>query len=243
MPEQLETKKTRVIRIGPDQVTVTDEAVIIEARREMPDWEVREFQPPPIYFEDKKYILAEKRKGQPPYSAGYVLWPWPADKIPNAKQFHNYDAEAVAERDSARQSEKRDEVVWICLLPLYPFLGLLWSSAQQRLTQFGFVPRTITGISIFTVFCLLFAQGVFAVVMINSSARSGQMMVGGLIRAMINQDHFQVGPVSVPVAILDFLLALAFLADVAIRYSCFLREHEWTGGFLEWMVPQSLRKP
>ena len=41
MPEQPETNKERKIRIGPDQVTVTDNEVVIEARHEMPEWEVR----------------------------------------------------------------------------------------------------------------------------------------------------------------------------------------------------------
>ena len=98
MPEQPETNKERKIRIGPDQVTVTDNEVVIEARHEMPEWEVRILNSPAIYFEDKKYLLVEKGEAQPPYSIRYVLRPWPEGKIANPKLFHTYDAETVAER-------------------------------------------------------------------------------------------------------------------------------------------------
>jgi len=54
---------------------------------------------------------------------------------------------------------------------------------------------------------------------------------------------FQIGPDQViPIALLDSVLLLAFLADVPVRYAHYLREEEWAGGFLEWMVPWSLRK-
>lgn len=45
------------------------------------------------------------------------------------------------------------------------------------------------------------------------------------------------GPISLPVAILDGLLLLALLGDVMVRYTRYLRDEEWAGGFLEWLVP------
>ena len=56
-------------------------------------------------------------------------------------------------------------------------------------------------------------------------------------------DHLRLGPLAVPVLYLDILLMLALASDAAIRYSNYLREHEWIGGFLEWLVPQWLRNP
>jgi len=242
MQEQLDAKKVKVIQIGPDQVTVTDEEVRIEAKHEMPDWDVREHNRVPIYFEDKKYFLIERRKVQPPYAFCYVLKPWPQGQHTSTKLFHSYDAEAVAERDSTRRSGRRDELIHYGLLPLYPFLGLLWSGPQRGLNRFGFVSRSITGISIFTVFCLSFAQAVFAVVLMNTSLRVGKMMLGGMIRALANGDFLHLGSVRIPIALLDSLLLVAFLADVLIRYSNYLRDDEWTGGFLEWLVPRRFRK-
>ena len=148
----------------------------------------------------------------------------------------------MAERDSSRRGEAFNSVVWVCLLPLYPFLGLLWSGTQQRLVRFGYVPRTITGLSIFTSFALVLVQGVFVVITLNASMRLGKMMVGGLFGAMMGQASLHIGSVSIPTSLLDVFLALACVADLGIRYSNYLREDQWTGGFLEWLVPQSWRK-
>jgi hypothetical protein len=124
-------------------------------------------------------------------------------------------------------------------MPFYPLLGFLWSGTQRRLTRFGFAPHAISGISIFMGFSFLFAQGVFAIVLINTSIRTGKIAVGGFIRAIAPSDHFQIGPVSIPVMLLDILLVVALVADVAMRYTEYLREDEWAGGFLEWLKPRS----
>jgi hypothetical protein len=241
MSEQPETNQ-QVIRIGPDRVTITDNDVIIEAKHETADWEVRTNNVPAIYFREKKYLLAEKGEAQPPFKIRYVLRPWPPGKIQNPKMFFNYGKDSVAERHSSRRGEAFNEVVWVCLLPLYPFLGLLWSGTQQRLVRFNFVPRTITGLSIFTSFGMVLLQGVFVVVTINASMRLGKMMVGGIIGAMTGQGSLHIGSVGISTSLLDVLLALACMADVCIRYSNYLRETQWIGGFLEWLVPQSLRE-
>jgi hypothetical protein len=242
MQEQMETKQERSLRIGPDQVTITDNEVVIETKHEMSEWEVRTFQAPAIYFEERKYLLVEKGEARPPYSIRYVLRPWPEGKVANAKLFHTYSAETVAERDASRRGEAFNEVMWICLLPLYPFLGLLWSGIQQRLHRFSYLPRTITGISIFTVFGLMLTQGSLIALTLQASARSGNMMIGGMLRAMVNQNYLHIGSLSIPVVILDILLGLALMADIGIRYSHYLRDDQWAGGFLEWLVPKSLQK-
>ncbi len=238
MEQQPETQQKTVSRIGPDQVTVRDQEVVIEAKHEMADWEVRDLNPVPIYFGEKKYHLVEKRRASPPFAVRYLLQPWPEDLSTNTKLFHAYDAETVTERDERRRGANFDEAMRKCLLPFYPFLGLLWSGTQQRLTRFGFVPHLISGASIFTVFCLCFAQGVFAVVLINASIRSGKVLVGGMIRAMLPDDHIHLGPVSIPVMLLDTLLLLSLVGDVLMRYSHYLRDDQWAGGFLEWLRPR-----
>src|SRR5262249_8905637 len=148
----------------------------------------------------------------------------------------------VAERDSSRRGEARDDLVRVYLLPFYPFLGLFWSGTQKRLVRFGFVPHTISGISIFTVFSLLFSQGVFTALMLHASARSGKMMLGGMIRAFAGIDYLHLGPVNIPIWLLDCLLTLALLVDVPVRFALHMHEHDWSGGFLEWLWPKSSRK-
>ena len=53
MQQQPESKERKVVWIGPDQVTITGEEVVIEARHQMPDWRVRDSDNIPICFEDK----------------------------------------------------------------------------------------------------------------------------------------------------------------------------------------------
>lgn len=230
----------RTVQIGPDKVIVTDDLVTIDARHEMPEWKVRSFKVIPIYFESKKYYLAEKRQAERPYAVRYLLKPW-ADGIDGATIFQTYDTETVAQRDSSRRSEAQGEVARAFLLLFYPFLGLLWSRTQQRLNRVGFVPRSITSISIFTVFCLIFAQGVFLVMSLQASARSGVIVIGGMIRAFAGLDHLQIGPVRIPLNLFDLLVSLAMMADVAVRYTKYLQDDEWTGGFLEWLFRRSAR--
>ncbi|HTY86394.1 MAG TPA: hypothetical protein VMB80_02930 [Candidatus Acidoferrum sp.] len=227
--------------MGPDQVTISDQEVVIEAKHEMPDWQIHTVQVPAIHFEGRKYFLAEMGKTQAPYAIRYVLRPWPQGKIPNPKRFHVYSEDAVAERDAVRRSGVRDEMMRSYLLMFYPFLGLLWSGTQKRLIRLGFLPHALTGISIFTVFSLMFTQMAFIALMLQASARSGSMMIGGMIRAMVSQNYIHIGPLGLPVCILDSLMTLALLTDVLVRYTCYLREDDWAGGFLEWLVPKSLR--
>jgi hypothetical protein len=239
--EQQETHKSGNIRIGPDQVTITDSNVVILAKHEMPDWQIHTVQVPVIHFDGKKYFLVEKGQAQPPYSMRYVLRPWPEGKVPNPKLFYSYSAETVAEREADRRSGVREEMSRAYLLVFYPFLGLLWSGVQKRLTRVGFVPHAISGISIFVVFSLMFTQGAFIALMLQASARSGNMMIGGMIRALMNQNYIHIGSMNLPVAVLDGLLTIGLLSDVLVRYTCYLRDSEWSGGFLEWLVPKSLR--
>jgi hypothetical protein len=237
--ETVEANSQREIKVGPDRVLVSDNELVIDARRPFPDWDVREINQVPVYFQDKKYYLVERRKAEPSFAVRYVLLPWEEDLSTCAKGFHNYDEEAVAAREGQHRGSQQDDLVRAFLMPFYPLMGYLWSGTQRRLTRFGFVPHSLSGVSIFMSFCLVFAQGVFAVVLINTSLRSGKVALGGLIRAMAPGDAIHLGPVRIPVALLDIVLVIALLADVAIRYTEYLKEDEWSGGFLEWL----LRRP
>jgi hypothetical protein len=41
--------------------------------------------------------------------------------------------------------------------------------------------------------------------------------------------------------ILDSLLLVALIVDVPVRYSHYLRDDQWAGGFLEWLKPGKKR--
>jgi len=240
--ETVEAETERTIKVGPDQVLIREQEVIIDAKRPLRNWDLREINHEPIYFEDRKYYLVEKRKAQPPFAVRYVLVPWPVDLTTCAKGFHSYDAETVATRDAHHRVGQCDDLIRSLLIPFYPVLGFAWLGTQKRLTRFGFAPHSMSGASIFTGFCFLFAQAVFAVVLINTSLRTGKIVLGGFIRAMAPGDSFHLGPISIPITLVDIAVVAALLADVLMRYNEYLREDEWAGGFLEWLKPRSWKK-
>jgi hypothetical protein len=242
MTETLTTPSERVLKVGPDRVTISSDQVVIEAKHEMPDWNVRELNHVPLYFGENKYYLVEKSKARPPYATRYVLVPWPEGQSTSAKGLYTYDLDAVKEREQSNRSGNFDDVGRAFLMPLYPFLGLLWSDNQKRLIRFGFVPHSISGISIFICFGFLLGQGIFAAILLNAGARAGHFMIGGFVRAMVSADYVHIGSLSIPVALFDSLLVIALLLDVPIRFARYFHEDQWCGGFLEWIVRSEPRE-
>lgn len=236
MTETLTAPSEKVLKVGPDRVTLTSDQVVIEAKHEMPDWSVRELNHVPLYFGENKYYLVEKSKARPPFAARYVLLPWPEGQSTSAKGLYTYDLDAVKEREQSNRSGNFDDLGRAFLMPLYPFLGLLWSDNQKRLIRFGFVPHAISGISIFICFGFLMAQGIFAAILLNAGARAGHFMIGGFVRAMVSADYVHIGSLSIPVMLFDSLLVVALLLDVPIRFARYFHEDQWCGGFLEWIV-------
>jgi hypothetical protein len=225
------------ITVGPDRVTVTDREVIIDATHEMPDWEVRDFTRAPIYFREKKYFLRRTEAGQRPYAVRYVLDPWPEAYSQTIRSFYTYDEEAVAQREATVKSGRVDDIGRAALIMFYPFLGMLWSGTKEKLIRFGFVPRSITGISIFVSFGLFLLQGVFAKVQIMTSLRTGKIVLGGMIRAFYGQDTLNLWLFDFPILWLDVALLVMLLLDVLIRYSQHLRgDEESPWGFGEWLI-------
>lgn len=138
------------LKIGRDKVTFVGELVVIHARREMADWQVREFCRVPIHFQDRKYYLSEKGPAERPYAFCYVLAPWPANLHEESKLSIVYDAEYVAERDGVARTDQAAEVSRLALLLIYPMLGFLWSGTKRRLAEhLGIIARRSTSASLF----------------------------------------------------------------------------------------------
>lgn len=231
-----QTQSCDTFKIGPDRITLSGPNVIIDARHEMPDWQVREFSRIPIYFRDQKYFLRQKTPNKRPYAIRYLLEPWPKDNREIARSSLAYDEESVTRRESELRGGRIDEIIRVPLLLLYPFLGMLWSGTKQKLIRFGFVPRTITGLSIFFTLSLVVVQGTFAKLLIFTTLRSHQVVMGGMLRAFIGHEYVSLGPLQIRVLWLDVVLLLALLSDCVIRYSQHLREVESPWGFLEWLT-------
>ena len=154
-----QTQVPEMLKVGPDRVTFSGNQVLIDAAHEMADWKVREYARIPIYFRDQKYFLRQKTAAQRPYAQRYVLEPWPEDNQEMARSTLVYDEETVAQREAEINGGRIDDLARAALLLVYPLLGMLWSGTKEKLVRFGFVPRSITGVSIFASFALALLQG------------------------------------------------------------------------------------
>src|SRR4030095_11837169 len=129
-----------------------------------------------------------------------------------------------------------DDIGRAVLIIFYPLLGMLWSGTKEKLVRFGFVPRTLTGVSIFVSFGLFLLQGVFAKLQIMTSLRTGKIVIGGMIRAFYGEDYMNLGLFDVRVLWLDVIVLVVVFLDVLIRYSQHLRDVESPWGFAEWLT-------
>ncbi len=235
-------QKPQTLKVGRDQVTITENQVIIDAAAEMPDWQVRGFNRFPIYFQDEKYFLRQKAAAQTPYRVRYVLEPWPTEATTSGGGWFAYDEEAVAQRDAAIKDGRFEDVVRSVLYLFYPLLGLLWSGTKDKLARFGIVSRTVTGVSIMLTFGVILLDGVFAKMLLIGSMKTGEVAVGGIIRSFYGQNLLELGPVSIPVVWLDVALFVFLVLDLIIRYSQHLSDVDSPWGFLEWLTRLFPRK-
>lgn len=217
------------IQVGKDVLTIAGDFVTIDAAQEMHEWQVREFQRLPIFLGDYKYFLRHKSAGQRPFAMRYVLERWPEDAdFAAAPVSFTYDEQFVAERDAEHARQKRFEKLGSGLMCLYPLLGFLWSGTKKKLVPAGFVPRSITGVSIFTGVCLLVLQGTFI------------RMRLGLFTLLFGKIH----RVEVGLLGLDYLLFGLMLVDIVLRFDQHIKNNaEFPWGFCEWITKPFRRKP
>src|SRR6266478_6201505 len=207
------------MNIGPDEVAFEGERVIIRAAGPM-DWPVREFCKVPILFQGRKYYLRESRKTKQLRPVVYELWPWPADLHEASPCTVVYDAAYAVERDKAAAKARRLHRIYLALIPLYPFLGLLWSGFKSRvLSPVGFEPGSITKISIRLTFNLFIAEGIFV-----------GWLAGGILTYFLGWPTMR---------LVDCAVTLVLGVDSAMRFGQSLKfdvDEHW--GFCEWLWPE-----
>jgi hypothetical protein len=208
--------------MGTDQVSFVGKAVVIYAKREMPDWEVRGFQRNAIYFQGHKYYLANQSPAKPPYLVRYELHAWPENFHDESKISFTYDEASVAERDQAVKVDRYEGTAHYALLPLYPLLGFCWSDFKERvLARYGFGAGAITGAS------LMLSVGVF--------------MVEGIFILYFNHGFLEITFGNVLGMWLDYFIFWTAPFDCAIRYSQVLRNEDVPDGYLEWLFKFRLK--
>ena len=214
--------------VGKDHLTITEDFVVIDAAQEILDWQVREFQRMPIFLGDFKFFLRQKVKGEAPFAMRYILQRWPEDAaFDSAPCSFTYDEQFVAERDADHARNERYEKLGRILICLYPLLGFLWSGTKKKLVPAGFIPRSITGVSIFTCICLLLLQGTFM-----------RMRIGfiTLIFGNLSRLNFEL-------LIADYALFGLMVLDIIFRFDQHIKNVEYPWGFCEWVTKPFRSKP
>jgi len=217
------------LNIGKDRLTISGsgEQVIIDAAHEMQDWQVREFQRMPIFVGEFKFFLRQRIQGHPPYAMRYVLQRWPEDAYFDAAPLSfTYDEKFVTERDAEHAHYERLDKLAKTLLCLYPLLGFLWAGSKRKLIPAGFVPRSITGVSIFTGVCLLLLQGTFV------------RMNLGLFTFLFGK----FGKLEFGLLMADYALFGLLLVDIVLRFDQHLKHVENPWGFGEWITKPFRRR-
>jgi hypothetical protein len=158
----------------------------------------------------------------------YILQRWPEDADFDAAAFSfTYDEQFVAERDAEHARNARYEKLGRILICLYPLLGFLWSGTKKKLVPAGFIPRSITGVSIFTCICLLLLQGTFM-----------RMRIGfiTLVFGNLSRLNFEL-------LVADYVLFGLMLLDIIFRFDQHIKNVEYPWGFCEWITRPFRAKP
>jgi len=226
--QQTPDASQQTLWVGKDQLTITDQFVVIDAANEMLDWQVREFQRTPIFLGDFKFFLRQKIQAKPPFALRYLLERWPDDAQFDAAAFsYVYDEQFVAERDAEHARNLKYERLGRILICFYPLLGFLWSGTKKKLVPAGFIPRSINGASIFVCVCLMLLQGTFL-----------RMRLG-----LFTMIFGKLGGIDLGLLAADYTLLFLMLLDTVLRFDQQIKgvvEYPW--GFCEWVTKPFRRR-
>jgi hypothetical protein len=202
--------------VGSDRVRRDGERLAVFATEPM-DWPIREFSRIPIFVNESKYYCRAKTKAERPYAMRYELWPWPSDGPETSYDSIRYDEAYVEARNRHARGNRRDDLIRFALLPLYPFLGHLWSGFKENtLAPIGIEVSSITKISVAVEFYLSVLETIFA-----------GWLAGGMVTWVSGNEDLRW---------VDWALLLVGSADCAIRYSGLLRHgSDYHLGFCEWL--------
>jgi hypothetical protein len=129
----------------------------------------------------------------------------------------------VEEREALLRAERRNDVLHLVLLPLYPFLGLCWAEFKTtKLAMVGFDPTSITKASLAVTLNLAIVEGI----LLGWLMHAGE----GVVTLALRRPSL---------LWMDWLLLVLCSLDTVIRYSGSLHsEAEYHLGFCEWLWPK-----
>ena len=202
--------------VGGDLVRVSDDKLVVFARREMADWTVREFCRVPIHFRGHKFYLMRKEPGPAPYAFCYELGMWHSELGMESNRPIHYDEDYVAERDQNFRTSRKHDNLHSALFALYPFLGFCWSGFKERvLGPVGFDPVDITDASVMFAFAYFMLNAVFVC-----------YFGAGFLAVVFSRMWL---------LYVDYLMFVVVPIDCAVRFGRIIRGDSVPAGFLEWV--------
>jgi hypothetical protein len=207
-------------RVGADRLhRQTDGRVVIESRVEMPDWRASRFRPTAVFIEGERFAVCAHH----PLKRGnhrYELAPWPEDQGVRPGLLIEYGEDYVRRRDKLRSAVRTTGVLAALAIPFTPLLGFLPARIKTALHGvIGVHPVSATRASL--------ALECLAAIVIGAM---------GVIHVMT------LGQMTPEFGDTMWLFPL-LLIDAFMRYNSVLSENIHALGFLEWLVPASLRRP
>jgi hypothetical protein len=207
--------------IGSDTAWFEARRLVIDAARDMPDWEVRQHRKPQIRFRSHVYFPVERVEGKWG-RVRFVLEPWPEGSTDVPGPRIDYDESYVLERDGTARRSLAGAGLGPLLYLTFPLLGLLPSAIKEQLEQrFGLPQGTVTYVSI------LF-EGTFALVLFVAWGISGW---ANMITALAPGGGPAVGSLQCTI----FGFAILIGTDWAFRWGAHFRGGETSPGFYEWL--------
>ena len=208
--------------IGPDQVLYFGEKLVVCAAKEMPEWESSESSRPAIEFEDKRYYLSRKLRGDEDRPIRYELAPWPDFAGVRPRVVIVYDEDYVALRDGAFKKIKPTtgghRTNWRYL---YPLLGFFPASFKENVLE----PHGINPLRVSLITCM------GAYVFFLAELICLFFFSFGLFQKFIS-----------PLIWLDYLAVVLLPFDSAVRFYEILNRERYPSGFFEWLPKFLLRR-
>ncbi|MFH1810075.1 MAG: hypothetical protein ABIJ09_15115 [Pseudomonadota bacterium] len=148
MNERGEDQGSEPVRVGSDVVTLRPDGLQILSRHEMQEWQPTTYRKTWVRYQGIDYTIdaVEAQHG------GVLYWLRPLtadDKIALPGRVYEYDASFVEARDAMIRNYRATQGLRWLVLPWYPLLGFLPSSAKfLLLDRFGLHPLPLTKFSL-----------------------------------------------------------------------------------------------
>ncbi len=179
-------EQSRIISFEGCEIWLCEEKVVVDSRVPLPDFTVREFARPRIYFESACYYVSEKSSSSSaPVVHRYVLTPWPKNDEAITREIV-LNEQYLLERADERRRRRREDLAMKALVIFYPFLGFLWSPQKRVLNRIGFESHEMSGYSIYAGFAIGFLCGVFLAILALGAGTFQVSLLAGMVVFMVD---------------------------------------------------------